>query len=102
MLVGIKIIPDQNLFIKETIKNKLLTVRASENVVRLLPPLNVKKENMTPTVSCFESCLDVPITNGKKSIGSFVFKSSNPSEKTSVLISHKNSIRKAVDNISGA
>ena len=24
--------------------NKLLTIRASENVVRILPPLNVKKE----------------------------------------------------------
>ena len=24
--------------------NKLLTIRAAENVVRILPPLNVKKE----------------------------------------------------------
>ena len=51
LLVGIKIIPDQNLFIKETIKNKLLTVRASENVVRLLPPLNVKKENIDEAIA---------------------------------------------------
>lgn len=75
---------------------------SAANIKSELTSNPVKKENMTPTVSCFESCLDVPITNGKKSIGSFVFKSSNPSEKTSVLISQKNSIRKAVDNISGA
>ena len=51
LLVGIKIIPNQNLFIEETIKNKLLTVRASENVVRLLPPLNVKKENIDEAIA---------------------------------------------------
>ena len=26
--------------------NKLLTIRAAENVVRILPPLNVKKEEL--------------------------------------------------------
>ena len=51
LLVGIKVIPNQNLFIKETIKNKLLTVRASENVVRLLPPLNVKKEHIDEAIA---------------------------------------------------
>ena len=30
--------------------NKLLTVKASENVVRLLPPLNVKKENIDQAI----------------------------------------------------
>ena len=41
LLVGIKITPDQNLFIKKLLENKLLTIRAAENVVRLLPPLNI-------------------------------------------------------------
>ena len=27
-------------------ENKLLTIRASENVVRILPPLNVKKSEL--------------------------------------------------------
>ena len=27
-------------------KNKLLTIRAAENVVRILPPLNVKKKEL--------------------------------------------------------
>ncbi len=50
LLVGIKLIPDQNLFIKKLMDNKLLTVKASENVVRLLPPLNVKKENIDQAI----------------------------------------------------
>ena len=27
-------------------ENKLLTIRASENVIRILPPLNVKKKEL--------------------------------------------------------
>jgi acetylornithine/N-succinyldiaminopimelate aminotransferase len=50
LLLGIKIIPDQNLFIKKLLTNKLLTIRAAENVVRLLPPLNVKKENIDQAI----------------------------------------------------
>ena len=50
LLTGIKITPDQNLFIKKLLDNKLLTIRAAENVVRLLPPLNVKKENIDEAI----------------------------------------------------
>jgi acetylornithine/N-succinyldiaminopimelate aminotransferase len=50
LLVGIKITPDLNLFIKKLLDNKLLTIRAAENVVRLLPPLNVKKENIDQAI----------------------------------------------------
>ena len=75
---------------------------SAANIKRELIVSPVKKENITPLVSCFERFLDVPIINGKKNMGSLVFKSSNPSEKTSVLVNHKNSIRKALDNISGA
>jgi acetylornithine/N-succinyldiaminopimelate aminotransferase len=50
LLIGIKIVPDQNLFIKKLLNNKLLTIRAAENVVRLLPPLNVKKENIDQAI----------------------------------------------------
>ena len=33
-------------FIKKLMDNKLLTIRAAENVVRILPPLNVKKSEL--------------------------------------------------------
>ena len=31
-------------------KNKLLTIRAAENVVRVLPPLNVKKSEIRSSI----------------------------------------------------
>ena len=37
---------DQVKFIKKLMENKLLTIRASDNVVRILPPLNVKKNEL--------------------------------------------------------
>ncbi len=43
LLIGIKLHKDQGKFIQKLMDNKLLTIRAAENVVRILPPLNVKK-----------------------------------------------------------
>ena len=43
LLIGLKLHNDQTDFIKDLMKNKLLTIRAAENVIRILPPLNVKK-----------------------------------------------------------
>tara|TARA_B100000575_G_scaffold253710_1_gene222425 strand:- start:36 stop:947 length:912 start_codon:yes stop_codon:yes gene_type:complete len=45
-LVGIKLYSDQTKFIQKLMDNKLLTIRAAENVVRVLPPLNVKKNEL--------------------------------------------------------
>ena len=45
-LIGIQLHTDQTKFIKKLMDNKLLTIRAAENVVRILPPLNVKKNEM--------------------------------------------------------
>lgn len=75
---------------------------SAANIKRELTINPAKNESKTPLVSCFERFLDVPMISGKKSIGSLVFKSSNPSEKTSVLNNQKNSIRKALDSIIGA
>jgi len=50
LLIGIKVTPDQNLFVKKLLLNKLLTIRAAENVIRLLPPLNVKRENIDQAI----------------------------------------------------
>ena len=46
LLIGIKVFKDQTIFIKKLMNNKLLTIRAAENVIRILPPLNVKKEEI--------------------------------------------------------
>ena len=46
MLIGLCLHKDQTKFIQKLMDNKLLTVRAAENVVRLLPPLNVKKQEI--------------------------------------------------------
>ena len=45
-LIGIQLHQDQTNFIKKLMENKLLTIRAAENVVRILPPLNVKKNEI--------------------------------------------------------
>ena len=46
LLIGLQLYKDQTRFIKKLMNNKLLTIRASENVVRILPPLNVKKNEI--------------------------------------------------------
>ncbi len=46
LLIGIQLHFDQSRFIKTLENNYLLTIRASENVIRILPPLNVKKNEI--------------------------------------------------------
>jgi acetylornithine/N-succinyldiaminopimelate aminotransferase len=46
LLIGLQLQHDQTGFIKKLMDNKLLTIRAAENVVRILPPLNVKKSEL--------------------------------------------------------
>ena len=45
-LIGLQLYKDQTNFIKYLMNNKLLTIRAAENVVRILPPLSVKKSEI--------------------------------------------------------
>ena len=45
-LIGLQLYEDQTNFIQDLMKNKLLTIKAAENVVRILPPLNVKKNEI--------------------------------------------------------
>ena len=49
-LIGLQLYKDQTNFIKNLMKNKLLTIRAAENVVRILPPLNVKKTEIDQAI----------------------------------------------------
>ena len=46
LLIGLKLLINQNKFIQKLENNNLLTIRAAENVVRILPPLNVKKSEI--------------------------------------------------------
>jgi acetylornithine/N-succinyldiaminopimelate aminotransferase len=46
LLVGLCLQKDQTKFINKLLDNNLLSIRAAENVVRLLPPLNVTKKEI--------------------------------------------------------
>ena len=46
LLIGIQLFKDQTKFIKKLMDNNLLTIRAGENVIRILPPLTVKKKEV--------------------------------------------------------
>ena len=54
LLVGLCLKVNQNNFIQKLTENNLLTVRASENVVRLLPPLNVTKREISIAIKIIE------------------------------------------------
>jgi acetylornithine/N-succinyldiaminopimelate aminotransferase len=45
-LVGLQLFNDQAKFVQKLMDNKLLTIRAAENVIRILPPLTVKKKEI--------------------------------------------------------
>ena len=53
-LIGIQLHKDQTAFIKKLMENQLLTIRAAENVVRVLPPLNVKKNEIDLALKIIE------------------------------------------------
>jgi len=46
LLIGLQLYNDQTKFIKKLEDNKLLTIRAAENVIRIFPPLIVKKKEI--------------------------------------------------------
>jgi acetylornithine/N-succinyldiaminopimelate aminotransferase len=45
-LVGLQLYINQAKFVQKLMENKLLTIRAAENVIRILPPLTVKKKEI--------------------------------------------------------
>ena len=51
LLIGLQLYGDQTKFISDLMNKKLLTIRAAENVVRILPPLNVKKNEIDQALS---------------------------------------------------
>ena len=46
LLIGLQLHRDQAKFIQKLVDNNLLTIRAGENVIRILPPLTVKKKEI--------------------------------------------------------
>ena len=59
-LIGIKLFVNQKKFIKKLVENKLLTIKAGENVVRLLPPLNVRKNEIDESIKIIRKvCLKI-------------------------------------------
>ena len=60
LLIGIQLKTDQTKFIKKLMDNNLLTIRAAENVVRILPPLNVKKNEINQSLKIIKKvCLEL-------------------------------------------
>ena len=54
LMKGLKISVDSIKFIDKLIENKMLTVKASENVVRLFPPLIINNEELDESVHKIE------------------------------------------------
>ena len=54
LLIGIQLYKDQTEFVNKLMDNQLLTIRAAENVVRVLPPLNVKKNEIDLAIKIIE------------------------------------------------
>ena len=60
LLIGIQLYSDQVKFIKRLMEHQLLTIRAAENVVRILPPLNVKKNEIDQALKIIQKvCAEV-------------------------------------------
>ena len=60
LLVGLQLYNDQTKFIKKLEDNKLLTIRAAENVIRILPPLNVKRQEINLAIKIIRKVCEQP------------------------------------------
>ncbi len=58
LLIGLQLYDNQSKFIKKLEDNGLLTIRAGENVVRILPPLNVKKQEIDLAIKIIRKVCD--------------------------------------------
>ena len=54
LLIGVQLYKDQTNFINKLMENQLLTIRAAENVIRILPPLNVKKTEINEALKIID------------------------------------------------
>ena len=51
LIKGLKLLVDNNEFIKKLMQHKMLAVKAEENVVRLFPPLIVNNQELDEAIS---------------------------------------------------
>ena len=59
-LIGMQLYKDQTKFIKKLMDHRLLTIRAAENVIRILPPLNVKKNEINQALKIIDKvCTEI-------------------------------------------
>ena len=54
LMVGICMVEEPSKFMEQLLKNKLITVKAASNVIRLYPPLIIKKEDITTGIEILE------------------------------------------------
>ncbi len=57
LMIGLQFFKEPGEFLKEFYKNKLITVKASDNVIRILPPLNVKKKEIDEAIGIIKKTL---------------------------------------------
>ena len=57
LIIGLQFFEDPSKFSTAFQKNKLLTVKASDNVIRILPPLNVQKEEIDEGIDIINKTL---------------------------------------------
>jgi len=57
LLRGIQIKGDSVKFLDQLFKNKMLGVKASDNVIRLLPPLIVTKKEIDEAITIIEKTI---------------------------------------------
>tara|TARA_B100000686_G_scaffold339552_1_gene413827 strand:+ start:33 stop:1196 length:1164 start_codon:yes stop_codon:yes gene_type:complete len=54
LIKGLKMLVDNTKFVEKLMENKMLTVKASENVIRLFPPLTVNNQELDEAFSKIE------------------------------------------------
>ena len=54
LMVGICMVDEPSKFMEQLLKNKLITVKSASNVIRLYPPLIIKKEDITTGIKILE------------------------------------------------
>ena len=60
LLIGIQLFKNQKNFVDKLRIKKLLTIKAGENVIRILPPLNVKKSEIDKALKIInEVCIEI-------------------------------------------
>ena len=60
LIKGLKLSVENTEFMKKLMENKLLTVKAEENVIRLFPPLIVSNKELDDAFSAIEKvCAEV-------------------------------------------